>query len=140
MSLMSSTCSLDDDGSDDDAFDDDGGSVVQVANAIVDGKWMVIDFVEDGTDQTYHFNNYEFTFKNNGTVTASNGNLTKNGTWFTGSDNSTPKLILNFSDSNGPFEEISEDWRIETSTNSIVELRHVSGGDGSIDLLTFTKI
>lgn len=139
MSLMSSTCSLDDDGNDDDGFDDDGGSIAQVDNTVVDGKWNIIDFVEDGTDQTYHFNNFEFTFSNNGTLTASNGSTSKNGTWVTGTDDSSPKLILNFSDTNGPFEEISEDWRIETSTSTLLELRHVSGGDGSIDLLTFAK-
>lgn len=60
-----------------------------------------------------------------------------NGTWSTGTDDSTPKFIIAFSATNGPFEEISEDWRILSITSSKMELKHVSSGDGSIDLLIF---
>ncbi len=62
-----------------------------------------------------------------------------NGTWTTGTDDSTPKFIINFSATNGPFEEISEDWQILNASATRVELKHVSGGDGSIDMLTFEK-
>ncbi len=137
MSLMSSTCSNDDDSS----FDDDGGSsIVQLEASITVGTWQVADFVEDGNDQTFHFSGYSFSFTTNGNVTATNGDTTMNGTWVTGTDDSTPKFILNFNVSDGPFEEISEDWRIENTSSTVIELRHVSGGDGSVDLLTFTRL
>ena len=39
----------------------------------------------------------------------------------------------------GPFEEISEDWNVISRTATKIELKHVSGGDGSIDYLTLEK-
>ena len=39
----------------------------------------------------------------------------------------------------GPFEEISEDWRVISRTTTKIELKHISGGDGSTDYLTFEK-
>jgi hypothetical protein len=102
-------------------------------------SWKVTNFTEDGVDQTYHFSNYTFTFNDNGTLSATNGTNTYNGTWSKGTDDSTPKLILTFSVSSGPFEEISEDWEILNSTSSLIDLKHISGGDGSVDLLKFEK-
>ncbi|TMM57874.1 hypothetical protein FEE95_00120 [Maribacter algarum] len=37
------------------------------------------------------------------------------------------------------FAELSEDWDIISHSASKIELKHVSGGDGGIDLLTFEK-
>lgn len=136
MSLLLFSCSSDDDSSSGDS----SAIIVQLENSIVSGTWRVSNFVEDGSNQTSNFEGFVFTFGTSGSVTANNGSTTKTGTWITGTDDSTPKLILFFSDNNGPFEEISEDWRIENTTSSTINLRHVSGGDGSIDLLTFTKI
>jgi predicted nucleotidyltransferase len=38
------------------------------------------------------------------------------------------------------FEELSEDWEIISQTATKIELRHVSGGGGGTDLLTFGKL
>lgn len=110
-----------------------------INDVVTTTSWKVTNFTEDGVDQTYHFSNYTFTFNDNGTVSATNGSNTVNGTWLKGTDDSTPKLILTFSVSSGPFEEISEDWEILTSTTSLIDLKHISGGDGSVDLLKFEK-
>jgi hypothetical protein len=119
--------------------DDDDASNLPIDNTIVDGTWRVTRFSEDGVDETSHFSGYDFTFVANGAVTATNGATTVNGTWAQGTDDSTPKLILNFNVASGYFEEISEDWRIESATATRMELKHVSGGNGGIDLLTFMK-
>lgn len=119
--------------------DDDQPSSSNVSNLITSGTWRITLFSEDGVNQTSQFNGYNFTFESGGLITANNGSNTLNGTWITGTDDSTPKLIINFNVTNGPFEEISEDWRILSSSTSKIELRHVSGGDGSVDLLTFQK-
>lgn len=138
MLNVASTCSNDDDSNDDD--DSSSSTIItQTQNTIVNGAWRVTLFSEDGSNQTSQFSNYDFVFGTNGTITANNGSNTMNGTWTTGTDDSTPKFIINFSVSNGPFEEISEDWRILSTTSTKIELKHVSGGDGSIDLLTFEK-
>lgn len=134
MLNVASTCSNDED-------DNNSSSAIisQTQNTLVNGAWRVTLFSEDGSNQTSQFSNYDFVFGTNGSLIADNGSTTMNGTWTTGTDDSTPKFIINFSATNGPFEEISEDWRILSTTATRVELKHVSGGDGSIDLLTFEK-
>ncbi|WP_333695901.1 hypothetical protein [Flavobacterium sp.] len=131
---LASTCS-----SDDDSNPSSSQLIIQTQNSIVSGSWRVTLFSEDGVVQTSNYNGYNFTFNANATVEATNGTTVRTGTWTTGTDDSTPKLILTFTATTGPFEEISEDWRIVSVTSSRIELRHVSGGDGSIDLLTFQK-
>jgi hypothetical protein len=37
------------------------------------------------------------------------------------------------------FEELSEDWSILSISPSKIELKHVSGGNGGTDFLTFEK-
>jgi hypothetical protein len=127
--------------SDDDSNSNNNSIIVQLEASVKVGAWRVSNFVEDGNNQTHHFNGYAFTFSENGTVSATNGANTVTGTWTTSSSSSSgSKFILNFNAASGPFEEISEDWRIETVTTVLIDLKHVSGGDGSIDLLTFARI
>ena len=37
------------------------------------------------------------------------------------------------------FAELTEDWDILESTSTKLRLKHTSGGDGSVDFLTFEK-
>ena len=139
MLNVASTCSNDDDSNDDDDNNSSSAIITQTQNTFVNGSWRVTLFSEDGSNQTSQFLNYDFVFGTNGSLTAENGSTTMNGTWTTGTDDSTPKFIINFSATNGPFEEISEDWQILNASATRVELKHVSRGDGSIDMLTFEK-
>lgn len=134
MLNVASMCS-----SDDDSSDDNSPSTSNVNTNVTSGTWRVTLFQEDGTNQTSNFNGYDFSINSNGTMVAVNGSTTKNGNWSTYSDSGTTKFDIVFLDNNGPFEEISEDWRVLSSSASKLELKHVSGGDGSIDLLTFEK-
>ncbi|MFN3755344.1 MAG: hypothetical protein ACK4RM_00160 [Flavobacterium sp.] len=111
----------------------------QVQSQAVNGNWRVTLFNEDGVNKTSLFEGFNFVFTADGTVSATNNTDLVSGTWITGVDDSTPKFILLFAVNSGPFEEISEDWRILSVSSTKMEFRHVSGGDGSIDLLTFTK-
>jgi hypothetical protein len=61
-----------------------------------------------------------------------------NGTWGTREDSGKTKLDLNFDDVNN-FDELDDDWEILTQSSSKIELRDVSGGNGTTDLLTFEK-
>jgi len=47
-------------------------------------------------------------------------------------------MILNFGHQ-VPFDELNEDWEVISKSDTKINLRHVSGGDGSIDVLEFTK-
>ena len=134
MLNVASMCS-----SDDDSSDDNSPSTSNVNTNVTSGTWRVTLFQEDGTNQTSNFNGYNFSINSNGTMVAVNGSTTKNGTWSTYSDSGSTKFGITFPDANGPFEEITEDWRVLTSSASKLELKHISGGDGSIDLLTFEK-
>ena len=125
--------------SDDDSSDDNSPSTSNVNTNVTSGTWRVTLFQEDGTNQTSNFNGYHFSINSNGTMVAVNGSTTKNGTWSTYSDSGSTKFDITFPDANGPFEEITEDWRVLSSSTTKLELKHVSGGDGSIDLLTFEK-
>lgn len=134
MLNVASTCSSDDDSPSSTQL------VTQAQNTVVTGSWRVALFSENGVVQTSNYNGYSFSFNANSTVEAVNGTTVQTGTWTTGTDDSTPKFILTFSAVSGPFEEISEDWRILSVSSTRIELKHVSGGDGSIDLLTLQKI
>lgn len=103
------------------------------------GTWRVTNFSENGNNQTSNYAGYNFTFGNANVLTASNGTTNKVGTWLTRTDSGSTKMDITFPDTSGPFEDISEDWRVENSSATVLNLKHVSGGDGSIDLLTFTK-
>lgn len=100
--------------------------------------WKVTYFYDD-KDETAHFTGYSFDFFTNGSVTATQGAQTINGSWTDGNDDSTTKLYLNFGTAS-PFDELNEDWEILSISDTKIELRHISGGNGGTDLLTFEKI
>jgi hypothetical protein len=135
MLNVASTCSSDDD----DNSNGNSPSTSTVTDNTTSGTWRVTLFQEDGSNQTSNFNGYNFSINSNGTIVAVNGSTTKNGNWSTYSDSGSTKFDIVFLDNNGPFEEISEDWRVLSSTTSKLELKHTSGGDGSVDFLTFEK-
>ena len=136
-----STCSSDDDSS------TSSPTTTEVINTVSQGTWRVTSFVEDGSDHTNYFSNFDFTFGDSNMVTASNGTSTYTGTWSVISDSrsdddddSGDSLDFNiFFSSPDDFTELNEDWDILERTNSRVRLQHISGGDGSLDTLTFEK-
>jgi hypothetical protein len=121
--------------------DDNSNSAQSAAlNATaVQGKWRVSYFVDNGVDETIHFTGYEFQFNSNGTVTATKGGSTINGTWTSGTDDSTVKLILGFS-TPADFLDLSDDWHLIQQSSTKITLQDVSGGGGGTDYLTFEKI
>lgn len=131
---VASMCSKDDDSS-----SSSSSNPTQVNSSVSSGTWRVTLYNEEGTIQTSNFSGYTFTFASGGALTAVNGSTTQSGVWSTYSDSGYTKMDLLFSASNGSFESISEDWRVLTTSASKIELKHVSGGDGSIDYLTFEK-
>lgn len=131
---VASMCSKDDDSS-----SSSSSNPTQVNSSVSSGTWRVTLYNEEGTIQTSNFSGYTFTFASGGALTAVNGSTTQSGVWSTYSDSGYTKMDLLFSATSGSFESISEDWRVLTTSASKIELKHVSGGDGSIDYLTFEK-
>lgn len=134
ISVLSVSCS----NSDDNSSGSTNITFSELTAAITANGWVVSIFEEDGVNQTSNFAGYTFTFNTDGTVTATNGSITVNGSWAYGTDDSKAKLILNFGVAD-PWEEIGEDWRIVSISATTISLTHVSGGDGSVDNLVFIK-
>lgn len=111
-----------------------------VINTMTQGTWRVTTFSEDDTDHTNDFSNYDFTFASSGVLTATNGSVQNTGVWSVTAEDSSSSLDFNIGFSSpATFAEITEDWQILERTSSKLRLQHTSGGDGSIDLLTFEK-
>ncbi len=132
-----------------DDLDDNftAADVNEIKSSIASGSWSVALFEEDGIDQTSNFNGYGFEFLSEGSINVSNGSNSFSGAWSITSDSSSSDddssddVDFNiFFSSPSDFQEISEDWEIVSYSNSRIELRDVSGGDGSIDRLVFEKI
>ena len=105
---------------------------------LLDGLWIVAAYTEDSDDQTSDYAGYEIDFNMDGTVSASNGSNTNNGTWAVLSAGN--QMALNFGASL-PFEEFNDDdWDVISSSDTEVVLRDVSGGGGGTDTLTLQKI
>lgn len=118
---------------------DDDISPSGLNSQIQTGTWKVTWFSDSGTDETYHFSGYQFTFSSGGAVTATKTGSSVSGTWSTGNDDSTTKMILDFG-AQVPFDELNDDWKILENSAAKIRLEDVSGGNGGTDYLTFEKI
>jgi hypothetical protein len=110
-----------------------------LAEIIIDGKWVVANYDDSGVNETTNYAGFNFTFNADGTVVAVNSTDTINGTWQEVIDGEKNKLVLDFG-ATVPFDEFNDDWDVAGFTETRMELRDVSGGDGSIDILVFEKI
>jgi len=117
--------------------DSNGGSNnTTLTQIFTSGTWYISYFFDD-VDETNYFNGYNFTFNSNGSSLAVKNSNTINGTWNIYNDSGTEKIVLSFDGS--LLDEIEDDWRIIEYTPTLIKLKHVSGGNGGIDYLTFTK-
>lgn len=119
---------------------DDNNSITtgNVSSTVSSGTWRVTYYWDTDHEETSNFSGYSFTFAGGSVLTAVNGGTTVTGTWQTGTDNSTVKLIISFA-SPANFAEISEDWHVLERTDTKIRLQHISGGSGGTDYLTFEK-
>ncbi len=125
-----SSCSKDDDSPADPS---------QTQDNVQAGTWRVTLYNDSGENRTNYFEGFGFIFNTNGSLTAVNGTVTQNGTYSVYKDSGDTKFDITFQAASGPFEEISEDWRVITQSASKIELINVSGGNGGTDYLTFEK-
>jgi len=134
--------------SDDDSNNDQQNvEVQQVTNTAESGDWRITYFFDSDHEETDHFNGYTFTFNQDGSLVAVNGNTTVTGTWSVTDDSSNDDdgnsgdIDFNiFFASPADFEDLSDDWDIVSVSNSKIELTDVSGGNGGTDFLTFEKL
>lgn len=142
ITLLFVSCS-----SDDDSNNNNDDQFANIVNLLPEGTWRVSAFIEDDNNQTDTFESFTFDFNENGEVIATNDILSEVGSWSYDNDDSSDddgndddeKLNLSFP-TGTIFEELTEDWRITAANSTTISLYHISGGDGSEDLLVFTKI
>lgn len=124
------------------------GNATAIANNMKSGTWRITNFEEDGNNETNHFNDYDFTFNEDGVLTATDGTNTYTGTWsVTDSDSnddddssSNDDIDFNIGFSGpGEFADLTDDWDVQSRTGTKITLRDVSGGNGGTDYLTFEK-
>lgn len=144
MSLMSSTCSNDDDG-----VNNNNTDVSQLEDVAETGSWRISSYIDSGEDETSDFTGYTFVFNPNGNLTATKGEIEVNGTWSitddsnssddddSSSDDDTDFNIFFASPPN--FEDLTDDWDIVSMNNTTIELIDISGGNGGTDNLVFTR-
>ena len=141
--FMAMACSGDDDASRDNV----NGNATAVRNNLKSGTWRITGFTEDGNDETNHFSGYNFSFAENGTVTASNGTNTYNGSWSVTDSDSSDDDDNNNDDIDfdiafaapAEFTDLTDDWDVMERTGTRLRLVDVSGGNGGTDYLTFEK-
>lgn len=130
--------------------DDDSTSVntntSEVITTVQSGTWKITNFEEDGNDETNHFTGFNFTFGEDGVLTATKNDVTYTGSWSvtqdSSSDDDSPGSDIDFNigfASPDDFTELNDDWDIMERTNTRIKLVDVSGGNGGTDYLTFEK-
>jgi hypothetical protein len=110
-----------------------------VQNMVKDSKWKIIQYTENGTDETYKFSGYEFTFKDGGAASAIKSGVTTNGSWSARQSSNHLEFIINFG-TNKPLDEISDDWHFIQQSGNTMKFEDVSGGNGDTETLVFEKI
>lgn len=126
--------------------DVDRETINEVKTNIQAGTWRITKFMEEDRDETDHFAGFDFTFEGTGTLSATNGTNTFEGTWsITDSDPNDDDandddldFNINFNLTND-FEDLNDDWDFISRSATKIELIDISGGDGGTDLLTFEK-
>ena len=109
-----------------------------LVNSLTMGDWYITYYFDD-TDETTNYTDYVFNFASDGSATANLMGTITNGFWNTSvGDQTALELNLNFGNTS-PLDELAEDWDVLEVTNDIIRLKDVSGGDGSIDYLTFER-
>ncbi|WP_273565818.1 hypothetical protein [Maribacter halichondriae] len=126
-----SNCSTGGNGGDGDS----SGNTGTLASILADGLWVVGSYTEDADDQTSNYSGYTFNFNSDGTAVADNGSIT-NGIW--SPQNSDSELLLNFGNTS-PLDEFNDTWDVISVSDTQVEVRDVSGGNGGTDTLILIK-
>ncbi|WP_273565980.1 hypothetical protein [Maribacter halichondriae] len=141
--LVFKSCSKDD-GKENNVVD--SSDIPSIKSAITNGDWHISYYFDSDKEETSDYVDYIFTFQENGTLGATDGNTSLSGAWsITTSDNSNDDTSTSDVDFNilfsSPeiFEELSDDWDIKSYSNNQIELMDISGGNGGTDLLTFSK-
>lgn len=135
-----------------DTNPDSQAVVNEVSTLVKSGDWVITYFAQDNIDETSNYDGFTFVFGTDGTLTATKNSDVLTGIWSVshednGDDSADDNPHPEFEDIDFNIHftapdlmaELSEDWEIVSHTDTKIELKHVSGGDGGVDYLTFEK-
>lgn len=111
---------------------------------MTEGTWRVSSFNDDGNDETGDYAGDTFKFNSDGTLVVT-GTHNATGSWSvrkedSGDDDLFDDKHLEFVISLPiPLDDLSDDWEVESSSDSKLDLKDDSGGDDSEEHLTFVK-
>jgi hypothetical protein len=115
-----------------------GNGSDDLTDILSDGLWFVASYFEDADDQTSNYTGYQLDFNSAGTVVATNGSNSNNGTWMVFSSGN--QMAIDFG-TDLPFEEFNDDdWDVISVSVTEVIIQDVSGGNGGTDTLTLQKL
>ena len=115
-----------------------------ITNNITEGTWRITNFDDDGTDKKDLFDGYAFKFGTNGTLTATKGVTVQVGTWSINDGDENDDVLddldfnINFPVASNEFQDLNDDWDIESQSSDKLNLIEVAGPLDT-DLLTFQQ-
>lgn len=111
----------------------------QIRTIMVQGSWRVIFYFDSTQELTNNFTNFAFNYNTQGSVGASDGIDTHNGTWLVSNNSNNDGVNFNLTFNSPPeYMEISEDWDVDGYTETRIELS-ISVSTGTKELI-FEKI
>lgn len=99
--------------------------------------WKITHFTDDGVDKTNGYSGYSFAFSADNVLTATKSGVTATGAYYTSADGKQTELVLDLGES-GVWDALSEDWDVQTKSDTKLSLDDESGKGGK-DLLTLEK-
>jgi len=122
--------------------------VKKIEKYVVEGNWKVTYFMHDGVNETSDYNQDSYHFMSDGTVHIYPPiiQVLFTGSWSCAKE--TDSSDDDLSDDNHvefnlvlptPYDELSDDWEVESFSEDKIELKDKSS-DGSVDYLTLEKI
>lgn len=132
-------------GCSDDPETEENPKIAEVEQIVTSGKWRISYFFDTDKEETDKYEEYTFQFLPSGSLVANSGPDAVSGAWSVKdegrNDDNSDDIDFNISFTTSPLlDELSDDWEIISTTGTKIELRHVSGGNGGTDLLTFERI
>ena len=99
-----------------------------VIKAMTDGKWIITNFTQNGTNITTDFAGYKFQYYSNKTVDAiHNGSVEKTGNW--DGNAVTMTTWANFSGVSYPLSLINGTWHIDNNSWTFVAATQTIGSE-----------
>jgi hypothetical protein len=120
--------------------------IQEIESTVQSGNWRITNMNDSGEDETSDFAGYRFTFSDDGSVTATNGAITQNGSWsvIDDRDDDDAEDDIDFNlffpvPDTSDFEDLNDDWDIVSISDSKIELIDDGDLDELPDLLTFER-